>query len=342
MTKLAIVILNWNGKKFLQDYLPSLVKNSQVEGVEIVVADNASKDGSVEWLKQEHPDIRTILLDKNYGFTGGYNRALEQIEAKYFLLLNSDIEVTAGWIPPLLEHMESDPKCGACTSRIRDLKQKERFEYAGAAGGFIDRHGYPFCRGRIFDSLEEDHGQYDDPQRIFWGSGACLLVRAEVWREAGGLDEDFFAHMEEIDLCWRMQHLGYHVSYVPGSTVYHLGGGTLQRGNPRKTYLNFRNNLLLLHKNLPSGKRGRILLIRMLLDGVSAIRFLLTGDVNDFRAVFRAHMSYYGMKKAYRGMDRSNILRKNDVIAEVVYPGSIVAAFFLKGKKKFSDLDWPK
>jgi GT2 family glycosyltransferase len=343
MSRVSIVILNWNGKEYLRRFLPILIRHSALPGAEIVVADNGSTDDSLEFLAKEHPAIRVIRLDRNYGFSGGYNRALELLDTPYFLLLNSDIEVTEGWLAPLLAEMENDPGLAACTPKIMDLQHRDRFEYAGAAGGYIDQFGYTFCRGRIFDHLEEDHGQYDDPVDIFWGSGACLLVRAERFREAGGLDERFFAHMEEIDLCWRMQRMGHRIRYVPGSKVYHVGGGTLQRGHPRKTFLNFRNNLLMLHKNLSGGKRRRTVFVRMILDGISAFRFLLQGAGSDFSAVFRAHRAYYGMKSLYKGTGTSMIPVENPVLANGIYPGSIVSEFFLKGRKRFDQLvRWQK
>ncbi len=340
MKLVSIVILNWNGRTFLEKFLPTLVSRSRMEGVEIVVADNGSSDDSLSFMESSFPDISLIKLDKNYGFTGGYNRALEQLDSRYFLLLNSDIEVTPLWLDPMISHMEANKDCAACTPKIKDYKDKTRFEYAGAAGGYIDHYGYPFCRGRIFDELEEDRGQFDQVSEIFWGSGACLMVRAEQYRAVGGLDEQFFAHMEEIDLCWRLKRAGWTISFIPESTVYHVGGGTLARGNPKKTYLNFRNNLLLLYKNLPAKKRRRIIFFRMILDGISAVRFLLGGSPGDFSAVLRAHRDYYGMKKSYLGINKENILGENDVIVNGIYPRSIVAAFFLKGKRKFEDLNW--
>jgi len=342
MKEVSIVILNWNGKQHLEHFLPALVRHTSHPNAEIVVADNGSVDDSLEFLNKEYPHIRIIELEKNYGFSGGYNRAMEQVDAKYLLLLNSDIEVTEGWLEPMLDLMEKDLTLGACTPRIRDFKQRSHFEYAGAAGGFIDRLGYPFCRGRIFDHLEEDLGQYDEATDLFWGSGACLMVRADLYWESGGLDERFFAHMEEIDLCWRLQRMGYRIRFVPSSTVYHVGGATLQRGNPFKTYLNFRNNLLLLYKNLPIRGRSKILFTRMILDGISAFRFLLQGDFKDFRAVFRAHLAFNGMKSSYKGMKIRNKYHENDVIVAGIYQASIVLDFFLKGKRKFSDLDFKK
>lgn len=339
MKLVSVVILNWNGLSFLEQFLPTLVKYTQDPGAEIVVADNGSTDGSMAFMDRVFPSIRTLRLDKNYGFTGGYNRALEQIDSTYYLLLNSDIEVTDGWLTPLLKTMEADPAVAACTPKLLNYNKKTHFEYAGGAGGFIDRYGYPFCRGRIFDSMEEDLGQYDLSTDIFWGTGACLMIRAQLWKEVGGLDEQFFAHMEEIDLCWRLKSLGHSILSVPSSRVYHVGGGTLERGNPMKTFLNFRNNLLLLYKNLPPGQRGRTIFIRMIFDGISALRFLLQGAFKDFWAVLRAHRAFYGMKNSYRGTKKTNKTAKNHVIVSGIYPGSIVADFFLRGKLRFDQLD---
>ncbi len=339
MRLVSIVILNWNGKRFLEQFLPSLVQHTTHPQSEIVVADNGSGDDSLEFMLKEYPHIRIIELDKNYGFSGGYNRAIEQIDAKYILLLNSDIEVTEGWLEPLLEEMEKDQHIAACSPKLLDFKRKTHFEYAGAAGGYIDKFGYPFCRGRIFDHLEKDLGQYDDASDLFWGSGACLMVRTKLYRESGGLDEQFFAHMEEIDLCWRLQRMGFRIRCVPTSTVFHVGGATLQRGNSFKTFLNFRNNLLLLYKNLPVPGRGRIIFFRMVLDGISALRFLFQGAFRDFWAVFRAHRAYYGMKSSYRGTNNHNKSEGNNVIVRGKYQGSIVADFFLKRKRKFSDME---
>jgi len=339
MKQVSIVILNWNGQKYLEEFLPALVKYSTHPGAEIVVADNGSVDDSLDFLKRDYPGIRIIELEKNYGFSGGYNRAFEQLDSKYMLLLNSDIEVSEHWLEPMVEVMEKDETIAACTPKILDFKRRSHFEYAGAAGGFIDRYGYPFCRGRIFDQLEEDKGQYNEAIDLFWGSGACLMVRAELYRETGGLDEQFFAHMEEIDLCWRFQQMGYRIRFVPSSTIFHVGGATLQRGNPFKTFLNFRNNLLLLYKNLPAKGRGSILLTRMILDGISALRFLLQGAFRDFWAVFRAHMAFYGMKSSYRGIKNQNKYSKNTVIVSGIYPGSIVVEFFLKKRRTYRDLN---
>lgn len=339
MKLVSIVILNWNGKAFLEQFLPTLVKFTPHSQAEIVVADNGSTDDSMAFMDQAFPSIRTFRMEENHGFSGGYNRALQDIDSKYYLLLNSDIEVTKGWLDPLLKAMEDNPKVAACTPKILDYHRKSHFEYAGAAGGFIDRFGYPFCRGRIFDAMEEDQGQFDDSCEIFWGTGACLLVRSDLWKEVGGLDELFFAHMEEIDLCWRLQRLGHSILSVPSSKVYHVGGGTLKRGNPMKTFLNFRNNLLLLYKNLPAKKRRQTLFFRMIFDGISAARFLVQGAFKDFWAVLRAHKAFYGMKRSYKGMRKFNKTGNYNVIVSGIYPGSIVADFFLKGKKSFNELD---
>jgi GT2 family glycosyltransferase len=340
MNLVSIVILNWNGKAHLEKFLPGLMEHTRMEGAEIVVADNASGDGSVQLLEKGFPGIRLIRFDRNWGFAGGYNRALEQLDSKYYLLLNSDIEVTGNWLEPLIDHMEHHEDCAACTPKIRDYQRRTYFEYAGAAGGYIDRYGYPFCRGRIFDRLEEDRGQYDRVTEVFWASGACMLIRAGHYREAGGLDDNFFAHMEEIDLCWRLKRMGYSIFFIPSSTVYHVGGGTLSRGNPMKTFLNFRNNLLLLYKNLPPGKRSGIMCTRKVLDAVSAFRFLFQGSFGDFRAVAGAHMSFYRMKREYREAGTGGRSAVKEAAVGGIYPRSIVIQFFLKGRKSFSDLNW--
>ena len=345
MSSVSIVILNWNGREYLKRFLPILLANTDYPGAEIVVADNGSTDESVAFMEQSFPDVKLIRFGQNYGFTGGYNRALAQLDSTYYLLLNSDIEVTRGWLEPLMKEIENDDRTAACTPKIMDFNHRSRFEYAGAAGGFIDRYGYAFCRGRIFDYLEEDRGQFDDPIEVFWGSGACLLIRAGLYRKAGGLDNNFFAHMEEIDLCWRLRRMGYRIRYVPDSTVYHVGGGTLERGNPRKTFLNFRNNLLLLYKNLSGGKRRRTLCVRMILDGISAFRFLLQGASKDSAAVWRAHLAFYRMRHSYKGTGvqrpgtgDQGVSNKKIEIVSGIYPGSIVVEFFLKGRKRFDQL----
>lgn len=328
MSKVAIVILNYNGQGFLEKFLPSVIKNS--EGYEIVVADNASTDNSVEFIKNNYPHIRLIQLLFNGGFTGGYNQALAQIEAEYYVLLNSDIEVTPNWVTPLIELMDADPTIAACQPKLRDYYKPTHFEYAGAAGGYIDWLGYPFCRGRIFDACEVDNGQYDDAREVFWATGACMFVRAAVFRQLGGFDTQFFAHMEEIDLCWRMKNAGYKVYYSPASTVYHVGGGTLHKSNPRKTFLNYRNGLAMMYKNLPSGQLFSTIFMRLVLDGVSGVKLFLDGSFKDVWAILKAHFAFYGMIP--------KLERKSPKVLKDIYPKSIVLAYFLKKKKTYSEL----
>ncbi len=310
MPKTAVVILNYNTADYLQRFLPGLIASCKGLDAQVVVADNASQDGSVALMQERFPEVPLILLDKNYGFTGGYNRALARIEADYFVLINSDIEVPDGWLKPLVEWMEAHPDCGACGPKLLSYAQRDTFEYAGAAGGLLDRYGYPFCRGRILQKVEKDHGQYDSPANVLWCSGACLLVRASLWKELGGLDERFFAHMEEIDLCWRMQLRGWKVTLVPQSYVWHIGGGTLPNESPFKLRLNFRNNLLLLENNLPgtfaaqglpekeARRKARLrILARMCLDGLSATVYMTTRRYNFYQAVVQAHAEYRKLRR---------------------------------------------
>ena len=322
--KTAIVILNWNTEDFLRKFLPRLLKSvERVEGAEVIVADNDSCDESMAVMRELFPDVRTIVFEKNLGFTGGYNRAFDQIDCEYFVLINSDIEVKDGWLEPLVEWMDTNKECGACAPKLHSWSEREKFEYAGAAGGYIDRFGYPFCRGRVLKRLETDHGQYDVPKDVFWATGACLMVRSSLYRKLGGLDDRFFAHMEEIDLCWRMQLEGYKVTVVPESIVYHVGGGTLPAGSPFKIFLNFRNNLLMLDNNLPRTlalreyRRGRTIKaaavrglrkakrrirVRMRLDKVSALVYFLTFRFDYARAVLKAHKEF-GLKARNEGID---------------------------------------
>lgn len=302
--KTAVVILNWNTADYLRRFLPGLLESCAGLDAEVVVADSASTDGSREVLSEEFPGVRTIFLDGNYGFTGGYNRALSLIEAEYFVLINSDIEVPSGWLRPLVEWMDAHPGCGVCGPKLHALMpegRSARFEYAGAAGGFIDRYGYPFCRGRVLKRTAMDEGQYDSPCDVMWVSGACLVTRASLWRELGGLDDRFFAHMEEIDYCWRAQLIGWKVTVVPESVVYHIGGGTLPQTSPFKLKLNYRNNLLLLEDNLAAtigrGAARRRIFVRKVLDGCSAVAYLLTGKADCFKAVWDAHREYRELRR---------------------------------------------
>ncbi len=344
--KSAVVILNWNGKGFLQKYLPVLLEYTPPEYGEVIVADNGSTDGSVEFLKKEYPDTRLIAFDKNYGFTGGYNRAFKEIDAEYYILINSDIRVTDGWIEHLIDFMDSHPDAGICMPKILSEAEPRKFEYAGACGGFIDRYGYPFCRGRILSEIEEDNGQYDTPMEIFWASGACMAVRSSIYKQLYGLDELFFAHMEEIDFCWRAKLMGYHVWSVPQSMVYHVGGGALPNDSPFKLYLNYRNNLLMLYKNLPYRKgKGRhllrrksLLFTRMLLDGASAAVYLLQGKTESFKAVVKAHKDYRKLRKKSRISSR--IIGYTSSFPKYMtgaYNRSIILKFFT-GHRKFSQI----
>jgi len=331
--KVAVVILNWNGRKFLEKFLPSVTKNSI--GAEVIIADNASTDDSVVFMKNNYPELRLIINSSNSGYAGGYNEALAQINAEYYVLLNSDIEVGENWVMPIIEEMDKNPNIGAAQPKLISYYQQDEFEYAGAAGGFIDKYGYPFCRGRIFNNLEKDTNQYSDNTQIFWASGAAMFVRADAYHKAGGLDNDFFAHMEEIDLCWRLQLAGYKIMAIPKSIVYHVGGGTLPKDSSRKTYLNFRNNFALLFKNLPKNRLWKVFIARLVLDGIAALRFLTEGKYHDTLAVFRAHMYFYAhMPELIRKRKGKNLFPVNSV-----YQKNIVFQYFLFGKSKFSDLN---
>ncbi len=334
MTDVAIVILNWNGKTFLEKFLPSVVKYSS-DDARIIIADNASKDDSIEFLTKNYPQIPIIRSNENKGFAGGYNFALSQVNAEYYVLLNSDIEVTENWIMPVIEMMEKDRNIAACQPKLLSYYNRETFEYAGAAGGYIDKFGYPFCRGRLFQTLENDEGQYDDEKEIFWATGACMFVRAEMFHKAGEFDKDFFAHMEEIDLCWRLRNAGYKVMYCPDSKVYHVGGGTLPKISSVKTYLNFRNNIILYYKNLPTKDLIYIFVIRMLLDGLAGLKFLFEGHYMDFVAVIKAHMYFYRTYNIQREK-RKKIVQSKD--RKQMYMHSIAVDYYLRGKRKFSEL----
>lgn len=335
--KTAVVILNWNGRKFLEKFLPSVVTHSENDA-EVFVADNASTDESVEFLKENYPDVRIIVNDSNGGFSKGYNDALSQIDAEYYVLLNSDIEVTPGWIKPVISLMDSDSSIAACQPKILSYYEKNKFEYAGAAGGFIDKYGYPFCRGRLFMTLEEDNGQYDNIAEIFWATGACMFVRASLYHRYGGLDNDFFAHMEEIDFCWRLKNFGYKIMYCPDSKVYHVGGGTLPKSSSRKTYLNFRNNFTLLYKNLRPSRIIPVFFLRLLLDGVAALKFLIEGGNKDFIAVIRAHFSFY---RNFFSISKKRKLQPHNKLS-AIYNGSVVFEYYAKKKKHFSQLQSKK
>ena len=332
--KTAVVILNWNGKHWLEKFLPNVILNSS--DVTVIVADNNSTDNSVSFLQEKFPEIQIIQNEGNYGYAKGYNLALKQIDAEYFVLLNSDIEVTKEWISPIISLMDSDKTISACQPKILDYNNKSKFEYAGASGGYIDKFGYPFCRGRIFDELEEDKGQYNDATEVFWATGACLFVRSSHFLEIGGLDEDFFAHQEEIDLCWRLKNKGYKIMVEPKSEVYHVGGGTLNVGSPFKTHLNFRNNLYMLFKNLPLSSLFTIIPIRLVLDGIAAFTFLKKEKgISHLFAVMKAHfVFYFEIPKLIT--KRRKISQKSSLTGKMNY--SILVKNKLKGIKNFSDL----
>lgn len=335
--KVAVVILNFNGKHFLEKFLPIVIQNSAPHL--IVVADNGSSDGSVEYVQKHFKSIVIIENNGNYGYPKGYNLALKQIDAKYFILLNSDVEVKENWIEPIIQLMETDTQIAACQPKLLDYNHTSLYEYAGAAGGFIDAYGYPFCRGRVFNTLEKNTAQYDDAREVFWATGACLFVNAEAFWEVGGLDEDYFAHMEEIDLCWRLKNIGYKIYVEPKSIVYHVGGGTLHKLSSKKTFLNFRNNLITFTKNHPSKNLFIKILFRLILDGVAAFKFLFEGQPSHFYAVLKAHFSYYyWLPKTLVKRKALKKLKGFHFNNTQIYKSNIVIDYFIKGKKHFSDL----
>ena len=336
--KIAIVILNWNGAKLMLQFLPSVIEFSNNDLTDIVVADNGSTDNSLQILQNEFPEVKILDLKQNYGFARGYNEALKQIDADYFVILNSDVEVTAGWLDEPIRLMEMDPSIAAVQPKILSYHQKTHFEYAGAAGGYIDRFGYPFCRGRIFNEVEEDRGQYNDSVDIFWATGACMFVRANCFHEAGGFDSDFWAHMEEIDLCWRLKNRGYRIIYTPESTVYHVGGGTLSYDNPQKLFLNFRNNLWLLYKNLPARQLFPIIFTRMVLDGIAAVKLLAEFNLNGIKSVLKAHYQFYKSLPALREKRKLAAKDGHNILPPEKIPKSIVFQFYIRKRKRFSEI----
>lgn len=331
----AIVILNWNGKNFLEKFLPSVFL-SEYNNYSVVVADNASQDDSINFLQQFYPQIKIIISPVNYGFAKGYNDALKLITADYYVLLNSDVEVDKGWMEPVIELMESDKLIAACQPKILSYADKQKFEYAGASGGWIDSFGYPFARGRMFDTCETDSGQYNSIEQIFWATGACLFVRAEAFHAVAGFDEYFFAHQEEIDLCWRLQHAGFKIFVQPSSVVYHVGGGTLAKGNKRKTYLNFRNNLIMITKNLPVAEALWKVPFRISLNKIFALKALLSGDGETFIAVIKAHLHY--LNWLFFRRNKSIFPAKKNKYFHGFYKGLIVWQYFINKKKKFSEI----
>ena len=340
--KIAVVILNWNGEQMLRDFLPSVVEHSTLpasmgEAV-VYVADNGSTDGSLKLLAEKFPTVRTIVFEENYGFADGYNKAFEQIDAEYAVLLNSDVEVTPHWLVSLVQYMDEHPQVAACQPKLMAYHAKDEFEYAGAMGGFLDRYGYPYCRGRVFDTIEKDLHQYDTDVPLLWATGACLVTRLAIYKEVGGLDGRFFAHMEEIDLCWRLRCRGYEVRSVAGSVVYHVGGATLNAGHPRKTFLNFRNNLLMLYKNLPESDLRSVLFVRGILDYVAAAMFLLKGEWGSVKAVFRARREYHRLKSEFRASREENLQKAVSMYIAERSRYSILWKYHVKGCKVYSKL----
>lgn len=333
--KVAVVILGWNGEKYLRDFLPSVVRFTSTELCEIIVADNCSTDGSVAFVKENYPQITVIQNKRNGGYAGGYNDALAQVESEYYVLLNQDIEVTEGWVEAVIAEMDKDKSIAAAQPKLRDYNKREYFEYAGACGGFVDSLGYAYCRGRVFDSIEKDEGQYDNVTDIFWASGACLFIRKDAYRRAGALDEDFFAHQEEIDLCWRLNNLGYRLISVPQSVVYHVGGGSLSYNNPRKAYLNFRNNLMMIFKNLPLWELTVKLPVRLMLDIVAAFQSIIRDkNFKTFAAIGKAMFAFLQSLPALI-VKRKAIENKKSGLLE---PISVVWQYFGKGKKTYKQL----
>lgn len=338
MKEVAVVILNFNGIEYLSKFLPILIENNS-ENSELYLADNASTDNSVLYVQNNFPSIKVILLSKNFGFAEGYNQALKQVVAKYYILLNTDVEVTPFWIEPLISQLRN-PKIAACQPKVLSYHSKDCFEYAGAAGGFIDYFGYPICRGRIINNVEKDLGQYNDNSKVFWATGACLAIKSDLFHEIGGFDRDFFAHMEEIDLCWRLQLAGFEIVYTSESTVFHIGGGTLSKANPYKTYLNFRNGLMMVYKNAPKRNFLLRLVSRMIMDGIASFGYLYKGQFNDFYAVFRAHMAFYSQLKHL--IEKRKLIKKItkvDANLNTIIHKSLIWEYAKNSALNFSDLN---
>lgn len=341
LPSVAVVILNWNGRNFLEKFLPSVCASVYAGQLDIILADNASTDDSVAYTQQQFPSVKIIRNASNSGFAGGYNEALKHVEADIFVLLNQDVEVDPNWIGPVVAHLQANPDMAACQPKLRAWAERDSFEYAGAAGGWMDILGYTFCRGRILYTTEKDNGQYDTPQDIFWASGAALFIRAAVYREMGGFDPYFFAHMEEVDLCWRLQRAGYRIGYCPDSVVYHVGGGSLPQGNPRKLYLNFRNNLIMLRKNLHFQEQWIILSQRLVLDMMAAAKSLVSGKPKDMTAIFRAYRDYYRWRRETRNQPPDTLPRKRLFDLHGVFHGIMIWRYYFLNRRKFSELSKP-
>jgi GT2 family glycosyltransferase len=338
MQKAAVVILNWNGQKLLDRFLPALFMHTPADLAEIIIADNGSTDGSEAFLAAHYPQIRLMAFDKNYGFAEGYNRALSQLSHEYVILLNSDVEVTDHWLESALDYLDTHPDIVALQPKLLDHKDKTAFEYAGASGGFLDIYGYPFCRGRIFSTIEKDLGQYDSPTEILWATGACLFIRLKDFREAGGLDKNFFAHQEEIDLCWRLRARGKKIVCLPQSVVYHVGGATLKMEHPHKTFLNFRNNLLMVYKNLPENRYRKVMILRFFLDYLAALQLLLKGYPANALSVLKARRDLNRQKKNYRMVRKKNLEKTIDELPPGILTQSILRKYYIKNQKKYSQI----
>lgn len=338
MKKTAVVILNWNGRALLEQFLPTVLRHSASENTAVVVADNGSSDDSVQFLCAYFHEVKLILLDKNYGFAEGYNKAIREVDAEYLVLLNSDVETSENWLALLIEHLDKHPETAAVQPKILSYHDQSKFEYAGAAGGFIDAFGYPFCRGRILENVEEDRGQYDDVIPIFWASGACLCIRRTEFIEAGGFDEGFFAHMEEIDLCWRLNARGKKIECVPSSVVYHVGGASLEMHSPRKLFLNFRNNLLMIYKNVAPNRFLTVFFVRYLLDALAFFHLLLRGQFKHASAIFKAHQAFWSLQSTYKAKRRANIEKTKTFNIPTRYRRSILFDYYFRGRNAFSKL----
>lgn len=340
MKRISVVILNWNGKALLEQFLPSVTRYSKrgENTAEVIVADNSSTDDSVTFVREHYPSVKLILLPENYGYAEGYNKALAQIETEFAVLLNSDVEVTKDWLEPILFYLDSYSDIAAIQPKLLDQKNKGYFEYAGASGGFIDKYGYPFCRGRLFDNIESDKWQYDTAIDIFWATGACLAVRVKDYFDAGGLDASFFAHMEEIDLCWRLNARNRRVVCVPDSVVYHVGGATLSETSPHKTFLNFRNNLLMLYKNMPAKSLNKVLWVRYFLDMLAAFQMLATGKIANAKAVLKARKEFKRLKPDYAAVRKENLQKTTNKDIVTIYSKSLLWSYYIRGRKRFEQL----
>jgi GT2 family glycosyltransferase len=338
MQKTAVVILNWNGRKLLEQFLPAVIANTPIETAEIIVADNGSTDDSLAFLSEQYPQIRCLVWEENHGFAEGYNRALSQLKHEYVVLLNSDVEVAPDWLKIAIDYLDAHPEVAALQPKLLDYKDKSAFEYAGASGGFLDIYGYPFCRGRVFATVEKDSGQYDDPAEVFWATGACLFIRLNDFHEAGGLDKYFFAHQEEIDLCWRLRARGKKIVCLPQSTVYHVGGATLKMEHPQKTFLNFRNNLLMIYKNLPEKQYRKVLFFRFFFDYLAALQFLLKGYSANALSVWKARRDFNRQKKNYKTVRKENLMKTTDELPSGLFTQCLLWEYYVKNRKKYSQI----